>query len=253
MHGSILDNLDYPHTFPLPPIFDTHRSGPVAPDKERVGWYYYLSEIAARHLINRLVKAQSIMNVQPSARELQRMLADLEIYETQLHEWYISLPPRISFEIPNESIKPCQDEFQQILRSRYMFIRELCYRPFVRVCLNNNLDMPDDLIRDVASVASQGLQNCAWRLQCMSSCRTHSHGLWFMIRIAVSSSMMLIGAVRAQHNTMLNAAPYLQIPADWRQQILRVLDILGPFEYEKRGGVMECIQMLRWALGNFVK
>lgn len=219
-------------------------------NNENVAWYFYLSEIAARHLINRLAEARSTVSEEPSARELQRMLADLDIYEAQLHEWYTSLPPRISFEIPNDSVRPCQDEFQQILRSRYMSIRELCYRPFVRLCLNHTMDITHDLILKVAAVATKGLQYCAWRLQSMSAYRIRNHGLWFMIRNSATCAMILIGAVRARGNALLNAAAYLQIPLDWRTQILRILDIFSSFDNERRGGVMECIQMVQWALAN---
>jgi hypothetical protein len=252
--GSILDHLDYQHTFPHPPNLNNQQLQDQSSDQQSVGWYFYLSEIAARHLINRILKAQSAGSAADgsSAGKLESMLADLEMYETQLHEWYNLLPPRISFPLPSDTGKPCPDEFQQILRSRFMFIRDLCYRPFIQLCLNHTLDIPHELMVKAAGAASRGLQHCAWRLQFMSSHRTHSQGLWFMIRVMASCSMILIGAVRARDDVLLNAAALLQIPEDWRGQIMRVLDILSPFAREKRGGVRDCIQLVKSALQELV-
>lgn len=251
VHGSILERLDYPFTFPLPPIFDADLPEDELPDNERTAWYFYLSEIAARHLINRILESRSTSEAEPSAREIQHMLKELEIFEAQLREWHQSLPPIMSFDIFDEFTTPSRNEFQHILRSRYMFISELCYRPFVKLCLNHTLDVSQELISKVAAVASHGLQLCVWRLRSVVPQYTRNHGLWFIVRNSASYSMILIAAARAQRNPLLNAVPYLQIPAGWREEISKVLDNLSLFANERRGGVMECIQMVQWALSDF--
>ncbi|KAH8658179.1 hypothetical protein BX600DRAFT_63778 [Xylariales sp. PMI_506] len=249
IRGSILDHFESPHSFPLPPNLDDPALPNAASERERTGWYYYLSEIAARHLINRILKSRSRTQTKDlSPRRLRGLFSDLEMFESQLSEWHRSLSPRVSFPLPDDSGEPLPDDFKQILRSRFMFARDLCYRSFIELCLDNSLDLADDMMKRVAHIASQGLQNCVWRLQFMSCRHAYSQGLWFMIRAAVSSAMILIGAVRAQRDSTFPAAALLEIPPDWHQQVVRVLKILTAFEQEQRGGVMDCLQLTRRAL-----
>ncbi|KAF5696007.1 C6 transcription factor [Fusarium globosum] len=91
----ILDNAYVPLAFPRPPDFGSH---PDASDRER-SWYYYLSEIAARHVINRLVQMNSEAPEAPSERQVRRMISQAEMMQSQILDWYSSLPPIFHFDI----------------------------------------------------------------------------------------------------------------------------------------------------------
>ncbi|KDN71490.1 hypothetical protein CSUB01_07583 [Colletotrichum sublineola] len=96
-------------------------------------WYYYLAEISARHLINRIKQAQKRSPLNLTDAGIDRMLEVFEVFEAQLAEWYEQLPPAISFQVPTGEIYPLADDLCQALRARYLTIRELLCRPFVRL------------------------------------------------------------------------------------------------------------------------
>jgi hypothetical protein len=244
---SILEGIDYPHTFPIPPNLDHPSPGGNAFDFERRSWYYYLAEIACRHLINRILQVARERPVTPSVSIIKRMLKDFEVFETQLNEWYSSLPPELMFPIPWGTIEPLQDELTNHLRGRYLAIRELCHRPFVRLCVNHTLDIQPDLLAQVAAVASEGLRYCMFRLQSVPRPFRH-HGLWFQLRIFTTGSLILIAADRAQRDPMMNGAHSLEIPVGWREQISKTGDIYSPYWNDRRGGIWESSQILQWAL-----
>lgn len=154
--SSVLADFDYPYSFPSPPDLDSQLIERSLIENHRRTWYYYLAEIACRHLINRIVQAHEKLQRPPNMASIMEMLNELNIFEAQLREWHTSLPDSINFEIPEQSLEPLSDELCQYLRGRYLAIRELIYRPFVRICVNYNLDLPAYLLDQVATAASQG-------------------------------------------------------------------------------------------------
>ncbi|KAJ4132047.1 hypothetical protein NW765_013859 [Fusarium oxysporum] len=242
--GSMLEHIEDRLTFPSPPaancLFD-----------ETIAWYYFLADIAARHLINRIVDAKVEISGCPSEVQARTLLRSYEVFGSQLQDWYLSLPPEISFPPPDATISPESNIYKRILRSRYLFIKELLCRPFVRLCLNYDLELPSALDDEVVSIASLGLQYCAWRLKAVDRMNKLDHGLWIWIRNSTACSMILIGAARSLQFHSVTASKRLVLPQDWREIVVSFLHGLEKYSHETRGGVAACYRLVTWGLDGF--
>ncbi|SCO75916.1 uncharacterized protein FRV6_00128 [Fusarium oxysporum] len=242
--GSMLEHIEDRLTFPSPPaancLFD-----------ETIAWYYFLADIAARHLINRIVDAKVEISGCPSEVQARSLLRSYEVFGSQLQDWYLSLPPEISFPPPDATISPESNIYKRILRSRYLFIKELLCRPFVRLCLNYDLELPSALDDEIVSIASLGLQYCAWRLKAVDRMNKLDHGLWIWIRNSTACSMILIGAARSLQFHSVTASKRLVLPQDWREIVVSFLHGLEKYSHETRGGVAACYRLVTWGLDGF--
>jgi hypothetical protein len=252
MPGSVLEHIQDQLVFPSPPT-------PSPPtqleslDDETVSWYYYLSDIAARHLINNILRFIANTNAEepPTEPKASSLLHNHKIFRSQLDAWHQSLPPQISFPPPTSTLEPEPDTFKRILRARYLVILELLCRPFVRICLNHHLSLPDSLIDEIASVASYGLQCCVWRLQAVRTVPRLDHGVWIWVRNSTACSMILLGAARSSLYPELNGAARLWLPGNWRDDVLAFLNGMEMFSREPRGGVMHCYRLISSSLEGF--
>ncbi|KAH8662622.1 hypothetical protein BX600DRAFT_466683 [Xylariales sp. PMI_506] len=250
--ASVLSNMDLLYNFPVPPRIDIG-SGVLTNgifDTERA-WYYYLAEIASRHLLNRVLQAQSSYNPLASrSSTYRRMLMDLDMFETQLEEWYTSLPLPIKFELPYGEFLPIlNDDLQHIVRSRYLTIREILYRPFVRLCIENSMeDFDAASLSKVALVASQGLTYAVYRMQVAVVSR--HQGLWFTLRNLAAMSLILTAANQAHTRPDRFAARRIVMPTGWRDRIDDMLFKIDPYLKEPVGGVSEAFQSLAARLSN---
>jgi hypothetical protein len=247
--GSALEDIDLSQTFPLPPTLDGGLSNSESDVTER-GWYYYLAEIAARHLINRMLRGRSEARTAGSSEEIWRMLSDVELFETQVHEWHLALPPMLKFDIPEGPfLQPEPDELKQILRHRYLTNRELIYRPFIRLCVEHELDSLEPNLRAaVTSLASHGLQYCMYKLSQLSPQR--HQGTWFMIRGYATHAMILLAASKARKNPNFLGAAGIMMPDDWRERISQTMQELGPCWDDGPGGVGEIRRLVEWGLAT---
>lgn len=242
----MLEHIEDQLVFPSPPTLSHTQL--ESPTEETITWYYYLADIAARHLINRIINVAVKVRGCPSEAKARALLCDYKMFGSQLDDWYKSLPSEISFPPPNSSIGPDSNPLKRILRSRYLSIRELLCRPFVRICLNYTLNLPQELIDEIASVASSGLQHCVWRLQAVGAMDRLDHGLWIWVRNNTACSMILIGAARSTRFPALNVASLLWLPENWHRAILSFLDGLEVYSKETRGGVIDCYKLICWSL-----
>ncbi|KAF5259971.1 hypothetical protein FOXYS1_9399 [Fusarium oxysporum] len=242
--GSMLEHIEDRLTFPSPPaancLFD-----------ETIAWYYFLADIAVRHLINRIVDAKVEISGCPSEVQARTLLRSYEVFGSQLQDWYLSLPPEISFPPPDATISPELNIYKRILRSRYLFIKELLCRPFVRLCLNYDLELASALDDEIVSIASLGLQYCAWRLKAVDRMNKLDHGLWIWIRNSTACSMILIGAARSLQFHSVTASKRLVLPQDWREIVVSFLHGLEKYSHETRGGVAACYRLVTWGLDGF--
>lgn len=245
----MLEHIEDQLIFPSPPtVIGTNTD---CLDDETIAWYYFLADIAARHLINRILDAKEEFAGCPTEGQARSLLGACGLFESQLDDWYQSLPSGISFPTPDASVSAEPNLFKRILRSRYLFIRELLCRPFVRLCLSHALDLPGDLVDRITSTASLGLQYCAWRLQAVGRMNKLDHGLWIWVRNNTACSMILIGAARSHKFPSLGAAHQLLLPENWREVVLSFLHGLERFAGETRGGVANCYRLLCWGLDDF--
>lgn len=81
--------------------------------------------------------------------------------KTQIHNWYLSLPSLLQFDIPTElDIPPMTDDLALILRYCYLGLREYVGRPFVRLCVDYSLQNIEPSLRSsVTSLASQSVHH----------------------------------------------------------------------------------------------
>ncbi|CVL07529.1 uncharacterized protein FMAN_16246 [Fusarium mangiferae] len=242
--GSMLEHIEDRLTFPSPPaancLFD-----------ETIAWYYFLADIAARHLINRIIDAKVEISGCPSEAQANSLLRSYEVFGSQLQDWYLSLPPEISFPPPDATISSESNIYKRILRSRYLFIKELLCRSFVRLCLNYDLKLPSALDDEIVRIASLGLQYCAWRLKAVDRMNKLDHGLWIWIRNSTACSMILIGAARSLQSQSATASGRLVLPGDWRETVVSFLHGLEKYSHETRGGVASCYRLVTWGLDGF--
>ncbi|SCO20539.1 uncharacterized protein FFE2_14637 [Fusarium fujikuroi] len=242
--GSMLEHIEDRLKFPSPPaancLFD-----------ETIAWYYFLADIAARHLINRIVDAKVEISGCPTEAQANSLLRSYEVFGSQLQDWYLSLPPEISFPPPDATISSESNIYKRILRSRYLFIKELLCRPFVRLCLNYDLKLPSALDDEIVSIASLGLQYCAWRLKAVDRMNKLDHGLWIWIRNSTACSMILIGAARSLQFQSGTASRRIVLPKSWRETVVSFLHGLEKYSHETRGGVASCYRLVTWGLDGF--
>ncbi|KAJ9414695.1 hypothetical protein QL093DRAFT_2594471 [Fusarium oxysporum] len=217
----ILDNAYLPLAFPQPPDFGSH---PDASDKER-SWYYYLSEIAARHVINRLVQMNSEAPEFPNEKHVRRMISQAELMQSQISDWHSSLPPIFHFDTPQGyTADAVADPMVFILRHRYISLCELVSRPFVRLCVDQLADEMDASLHGIiTSYASQCVRFCILKLDQVAG---HRHqGTWYGIRVATSAALILAAVDRAQRQTKEDESFHLvqsvTLPETWKGAVAR--------------------------------
>ena len=243
---SILEKVNFPHTFPLPPNLD--HDSPNGEGEERTrGWFYYLAEIAIRHLLNRVVRTHSWRSHIPTDWEIRRLLAQTDVLETQLHEWHSSLPATLKFEIPRGySISPHTDDLIQILRHRYLSCRELISRPFVKLCVDTDLHIDPFSKQRVIALASLGLRVLSIRLSQVAPYR--HQGNWFLLRTVATASLILGSAYLASKIASRQGAQLITMPVDWKETVHEALSLLRPYFEDGRADVLEMKRVIESVL-----
>lgn len=247
---SILEDMDISYDFPLIPasIDGGSDADSDAFDKERT-WYFYLAEIASRHVANRILQERSPFVDRPSIHQIQGMIAEYELFESQANTWYSSLPSTIAFPLPQGPIaEALPEELMNLLQSRYLTILEFCSRPFIRLCTTYELHLGADLMSRVTSIAQQDIHRCLYRVQSINVQR--HHGLWLAIRSFFTCAMILIAVDRAKRDPNLNGARFLNLPDNWRIHIQETKERLTPYLNIRQGGIDECSRILDWALAE---
>jgi hypothetical protein len=234
--------------FPLPPSIDGPRQEPIW-EGEETTWYYFLAEIACRHLIDRIISTRLPTDASVTEETVVLMCRQLEEFETHLSSWYVSLPPVLSFPIAPGRITPLDDELCQMLRLRYLSIKELLHRPFVEICVNNYAEtLAQEQLEQVAYLASSGLEYCAFKVQNLAAQPQRHHGIWLALRSAATASMTLIAARRAQCDSRPRAANLVRLPEAWKEDIVQLKPTFDYYSAGNTGSVQQCWQLIEWAL-----
>ena len=233
--GPLLDNTDFPDAFPSPPNPDPSSPAHEVAEGERI-WYYYLAEIAVRHLINRIMRANYTDKWPPTSKDIRKLLRHADILESQVTEWQESLPPMFQFELPTDSTADIHpDDLTQILRHRYITCRELIARPFVRICLETS---PQDLDqRHRARITQLATENVRMCLLKISQATSHLHqGTWFGVRY-LATSMLILSAVHKAKANRWSWPQEVILPADWRETSYAAVDVYTPYWNMAAGGL----------------
>ncbi|KPM42150.1 hypothetical protein AK830_g4438 [Neonectria ditissima] len=203
--SSGLMRLNYTSSFPPPPAttseVPSHQStGDEAAEstihmQESLdrGWYYYLADIAARRLLQRVIdsfytesEVVSLPHLIQTAGELQR----------QLDQWICTLPRLISFDV---DVAP-EDELAYHLQARAFEVKERIYRPFLFSMIHLSLEQSERVtlqpfVQAHASTCIRLIQH--WNIQ------HRHHGAWLMARQSFASALLLVAAQKAGLNEQM--------------------------------------------------
>jgi hypothetical protein len=228
---SELDIAVYPPFFPTPPQHDDEiptTGGSEADDRERMGWFFYLSEISLLRLRRRTAK--EIINFEPARGEsvllgLAQAVADRE---RQVANWIQALPEEMSL-----SLSPHEDGVCRfVLRGHLIDVYEMFYWPFVDWALKTG--SAGDSMPLLQSLATKGLQIHADRIIANRPGFAHRHhGTFGMIMCCTRSALILLAAGNAQSsiNEDQHEHPY-RMPRNWPNTVLSVIRLLENWEYE---------------------
>ncbi|KAH7142117.1 hypothetical protein EDB81DRAFT_899647, partial [Dactylonectria macrodidyma] len=247
---SVLEDCEVLRPFPSLPDLEDPRLGRASIDSER-GWYYYLAEIAARHLINDLLECHIYDFDKIQLADVARMIRHTELFEAQIFEWRSSLPSQLQFDIPTDlNLPELNDLMTVVLRQRYLSSLELTYRPLLRICTDfplEDLQGYDGPFRSrLAELASRNLRFSYLKILRVSN-RLH-HGTWFNLRSLAGACLRFAAAEKAQRDRKLVGAQELQIPPNWRSCVINALEILQPYWTSNRGGGAGLMALIDQAL-----
>lgn len=224
----------YPPFFPTPPAPNENLQSGLSDEykqRERVSWYFYLSEISLRRLSSRI--ANEILAFQPQYDEtlLEGLAKATSEYEAQADEWVMALP-----EIMTLQSSPNEDNVCKfVLRGHLINLYETIYWPFADAVINC---LPcgggihwSPLLRNLAH---KGLQKHVERLQVnRPGFRHRHHGTPGMIYTCTRSAMVLIAAALvAKDNTEQGLSLPLEMPPDWQNAVVAAMELNRYWENE---------------------
>ncbi|KAJ0425427.1 hypothetical protein BJY00DRAFT_308171 [Aspergillus carlsbadensis] len=197
-----LAKVEYSDAFPSPPVSVLNRDTESQAEpletldaSSEKSWYYYLSEIASRRIMNRITATLHPQNPEEwantPAHHLQRIAEELD---AQVAQWVDSLPPssRLSFDNP-------EDELSYVLRARYFDLRDRIWRPFLYLAAHSEPQSPN--LSTYAQNASICLDMICKQVQhCFI--RHRHHGSWLAARGFYTKGLLVLLAAKSQNITM---------------------------------------------------
>ncbi|KAI5780042.1 hypothetical protein EDC01DRAFT_730818 [Geopyxis carbonaria] len=192
-------------------------------------WFYYLAEIALRRLLNRIINtwdapsppstSAPTHDLHPSL-SLPEMVTIVTEFEDQLHGWYTSLPPALSFPVNAVLLA---DELLQHIRSRFIRIHEILYRPFIYHCIHHAPASPA-----LRRLAEKGLWYMFLVTMNGSATRHRHQGTFYACRAHSACCLTLLAAAIAG----AGAPPEerLELPEGWMRGVDRTIALLGQWE-----------------------
>ncbi|KAL2860710.1 uncharacterized protein BJX67DRAFT_386398 [Aspergillus lucknowensis] len=197
-----LAKVEYSDAFPSPPGSCLKSDGQshaeplmaLDPISER-SWYYYLSEIAGRRIVNRVTAALHPLNPEEwtstSVHHLQRIAGELD---AQIVQWLENLPP--SFR-PGDDGPP--DGLSYFLHTRYLILREQIWRPFLYLAAHSSPEDPN------LPIYTQNACICLdFIVKYVQNCfiKHRHHGSWFAARNLFTKGLLLLVAAKSRNITM---------------------------------------------------
>lgn len=155
------------------------------------GWYYYLADIAARRILQRVISSSYSSSESGWVNvPLHSLLQTAEELDRQLTEWHRTLPELISFDIE----LPADGELAYHLQARFLEVRERIYRPYLYRSIHKRGDTTEQmslrpLVQMHASTCMKLIQH--WNI------RHRHHGTWFMVRQSFTAALLLLAAQRS--------------------------------------------------------
>ncbi|KAJ9665835.1 Zcf27p [Coniosporium apollinis] len=224
----------YPPFFPTPPPPNEDLQSGLSDEyrqRERVSWYFYLSEISLRRLSSRI--ADDILAFQPQYEEnlLEGLAKATSEHEAQAHEWVMALPDVMTLQSPPEEDNVCKF----VLRGHLINFYETIYWPFVDAVINCPLSGGgihwSPLLRNVAH---KGLQKHVERLQVNRPGFHHRHhGTPIMIYHCTRSALVLMAAALVAKDSIEQGLSLpLEMPPDWQNAVIAAIELNRHWENE---------------------
>ncbi|TIA40523.1 hypothetical protein D6C78_02517 [Aureobasidium pullulans] len=166
-----------------------------APFMERLpqieaSWYYYLADIAARRILQRVMDTFYTETVSSQLGNIPKMFKAAEELSRQIEQWYQNLPAPVKFDYDT----PAECELAYHLQARAYELQERTYRPFLFHLLNHNLDVATKdrfkrLAHQHSAVCTKLIRH--WDI------RHRHHGTWLMVRQSFNAALLLVAAQRS--------------------------------------------------------
>lgn len=218
----------YPSFFPTPPAMSSDQ---LAPDeavarRQRLSWYFYLSEISLRRLATR-IQQEIVRTAANSTKDTLEALAELEPeWQQEAQGWLSNLPPELSLQSSSDSDDICRF----VLRGHLLNIYELIYWPFVMAALGVDPHVKA-VSQSTLRLANNGLQAHVDRFIVNQPGFYHRHhGTMFMLRACTRSALVLILAERlAAKGTIVG----LTLPDGWRYHVQQCAAVNQFWRFDK--------------------
>ena len=188
-HGSKLD-------------FVAHSSG--SQHEVENSWYYYLADIAARRILERVVDTfyvkeaisifhTNLLELIETAKELQRQLTQWYVdfvhigTQADFMSRYQTLPVQMSFAHGTFA----EDELAFHLQARGIEIKERIHRPFLLLMVHRDLSPTE--VNALAPFVQEHINACLELIKHWN-CKHRHHGTWLMVRQSFASALLLVAA-----------------------------------------------------------
>ncbi|KAL1960921.1 hypothetical protein VTO42DRAFT_5905 [Malbranchea cinnamomea] len=262
--GSALNEVDYPHVFPSPPTGSSAPAGrpngnashPLSDQTSPTscmsrdqdtqtlesGWFFYLSEIALRRIVNRYLlyryqfADEGIWDGTEgrACREMEKSVAE---FDFQIKQWLDSLPAPMRF--PTEASEPTNDILLFVLRGHMIDVYEMVRFPAIRAYLTASRPASTQLSPTCIRLAKEALANAVYRIETNSEGLLHRHqGTWLTIRSCTRSALILLGtAIKCRIEAEAKGVGYRVLEAEmlpdrWKSAVLQVLHMLEVWSKE---------------------
>ncbi|KAF7114223.1 hypothetical protein CNMCM5793_007801 [Aspergillus hiratsukae] len=250
----------YPSFFPTPP--ESHEvipaSNPTATaidgiaERERLAWYFYLSEISLRRLHFRIASSMLHTPVPSESDILEELAKATEEHEEQAQEWVTALPAILSLQAPPEN----DDISRFILRGHLLNLYEMMYWPFVDAAINRaGTQHTPEWSPLVCSLFQKGLHRHVERTYVNQPGFYHRHhGTVCLIRSCNRSALILLAAASVVQSSFEEGLPSpLIMPENWKHAVALALDLNRFWEGESADcRSMRPILELLWARVQFL-
>ncbi|KAH8895203.1 hypothetical protein GQ53DRAFT_629904, partial [Thozetella sp. PMI_491] len=223
-----LELTNYPQFFPTPPgdksLIDSHAA--AWSHRERISWYFYLSEISLRRLNLRFSGEIIEMYRRRGPRDfLDCLAASVEVYEAEVQSWIDSLPPEVGLAGPVSQDTVCNF----VLRGQLLHVYELVYWPFLLAALRDHSPMGHDIA--FPELIQKGIDLHLQHLYVNEpGFRHRHHGTFLMIGACARSSLVLLLVARWVDRFGPSGPRGVVLPPSWKQAVWGVVNMLRYWE-----------------------
>ena len=243
----------YVHMFPAPPDSGSVGTSPASassflatgsarademfPQEQEQSWYYYLAEIALRHIGNRVLDcfykeghdSWMKLNIPSTIQVVNEFLR-------QLNQWYECLPGPVRFNETNSGEIPIE-ELPYMLRTRMLEIRSWIFRPLLFYAIHTP---PHDAHQEMLRPLVDQSMHASVRLIEANSLRHRHHGTWYILRLSTTSALSIFAAAKRG-----------LAPDSWQSSLELAIETLLYWEREAPGDIRKGRLALENLLSDF--